>query len=165
MPNPPRVEKEATGCDSSAKRGCSGNVPIVIYVPAVSAILTAGLASIVHDFRERYKTGVALPGETQLHQDSRLDMELSLPLAVASSSILYILWKMFHPYFVTYTMDNLPGPSADSWWLGTFFLTSVTNEDHSVDEGSPSQETFRHSSTARAGRYGRNTRTDMVRSS
>ena len=86
----------------------------------------------------RYKT--FLPVAAEAHQTPPLllinansfftDMALSLPSVVVSAVVLYVLWKIFYPYFTTLTIDNLPGPPPRSWWLGTTVTLPSGSLDH-----------------------------------
>ena len=48
------------------------------------------------------------------------EMVLSLPVVAALfAASYYLFWRIFGPYFVTLPIDNLLGPTSQSWLWGT----------------------------------------------
>lgn len=76
---------------------------------------------------------------------------IALPLVVLAA--LYALWRTFYRYLTTYDLDNLPGPTLSSFWLGMFFLVCLfpVMRRGSIDYDIVSQEIRVSSAIARAG--------------
>lgn len=59
------------------------------------------------------------------HRTSSTNMSLSLPIIVASASLLYLLWKLFRNYLISPSVDYLPQPPPESWLFGRFPIPLV----------------------------------------
>ena len=53
-------------------------------------------------------------------------MTLSIPVTAAFVTLSVFLWRIFSPYFTVLPIDNLPGPSPDSWWMGKSYANCTS---------------------------------------
>ena len=96
------------------------------------------------------------------HWNSFTNMPPSLPIVAASAGLLYVLWKLFRNYFISYSVDNLPHPPSKSLLFGMFSVAFGVPKDslHPTFQAS-----YRRSPAVKAGGPGHSGRTRMARTS
>ncbi len=60
----------------------------------------------------------------------------SLPTAVLAGTILCLSWVILRPLLTPSSLDNLPGPPAESWFIGEYRVghlrTLITKSSHTT---------------------------------
>ena len=99
-----------------------------VHGPGASARRHSLVTYVCKDRRRLNIVNVA-PSVSFPTQITKAAMDTLVSIVVLSS-VVWILWKVFHDYLVTYPFDNLPGPPPTSFILGSWSSRDVLTLTH-----------------------------------